>query len=72
MFSIIDASHHKIGHYGINSTDEEISKRYCNVPRELVIFYIENCEGCIKKKKKSSRVGLVIKPIISDSFNFRG
>ena len=46
---------------------------YCNIPRNLVHEYIQHCERCLEKRKKSETAsGVVVKPISAKDLNERG
>ena len=48
------------------------SKRYCNISRKIISYFIQLCRVCQEKNHKQINKGVVVKPILSSDFNSRG
>ncbi|KAL1488341.1 hypothetical protein ABEB36_014818 [Hypothenemus hampei] len=71
-FTIIEDIHRACGHKGEKKTHKKVSEHYANIPISSVKKVIAQCERCAEKIKKSSTVGLVVRPLISKDLNQRG
>lgn len=57
---------------GERKTHLKICENYSNISRKIVSHYIKQCERCIEKmRKKEVSAGVVVKPILSTTFNQR-
>lgn len=70
VFDIIHSSHIETGHGGRNVLLKDLSKKFANISREQVMFFIQLCEECHLKKSKV-RKSIVVKPIVSNEMNSR-
>lgn len=70
LFDIIDDAHKTTGHGGRNVTNNELKKKFANISREHIMYFLELCEECQLKKTKV-RKSLVVKPIVSNHMNSR-
>lgn len=71
MFDICFEAHLNTGHGRRDRMETELSRRYANVTRPVTQAFLDLCEECQLKRKKTKR-NVVVKPIISNSFNSRG
>ena len=69
---MIKTAHSGIGHGGIHKTYKELKKQFANISREVIKLFIQLCEQCILKKKRSETSKLIVRPITSSDFNSRG
>ena len=58
IFDAIHSEHLSAGHGARDITHIKVSKLYANISREVVSKYLELCETCLLKKKKSEKVSL--------------
>ena len=49
-----------------------LTSKYANVSCDAVTLYKELCEECVKKRKRPTRQGVVVRPIITNEFGSRG
>ncbi|XP_023214332.1 KRAB-A domain-containing protein 2-like, partial [Centruroides sculpturatus] len=70
IFQILHDAHIAIGHGGRNRMEKELSTKYKNITREMIIIYLNLCEIC-QKKKNVPKKGLVVKPILCNKMNSR-
>jgi hypothetical protein len=50
-------------------TYKELKKQFANISREVIKLFIQLCEQCILKKKRSETSKLIVRPITSSDFN---
>lgn len=72
LYRLIKTAHSGIGHGGIHKTYKELKKQFANISREVIKLFIQLCEQCILKKKRSETSKLIVRPITSSDFNSRG
>ena len=72
LYRLIKTAHSGIGHGGIPKTYKELKKQFANISREVIKLFIQLCEHCILKKKRSETSKLIVRPITSSDFNSRG
>ena len=53
LYRLIKTAHSGIGHGGIHITYKELKKQFANISREVIKLFIQLCEQCILKKKRS-------------------
>ncbi|XP_022177881.1 KRAB-A domain-containing protein 2-like [Myzus persicae] len=70
MFDILHMAHINCGHGGRNRMEHSIKQKYKNITRDIIVLYLQLCEIC-NKKHAHPKKGLVIKPILSKTFNSR-
>lgn len=70
LFDVIHTAHINCGHGGRDRVEYAIKKKYKNINRELIAFYLNLCETC-NKKHAHPRKGLVVKPMVFEEFNSR-
>jgi len=70
MFEILHMAHINCGHGGRNRMEHSIKQKYKNITRDIILLYLQLCEIC-NKKHAHPKKGLVIKPILSKTFNSR-
>ena len=54
------------GHVGRNKTNYQLSIRYSCIPKDIIHFFIDNCDICLLKIKKNYSAALI--PIRSSQF----
>ena len=59
-------------HGWIHKTYKELKKQFANISREVIKLFIQLCEQCILKKKRSETSELIVGPITSSDFNSCG
>ena len=68
--NLIRTVHCETGHGGERKTHKKLLDLYCNIPRNLVHEYIQHCERCVEKRKKSETAsGVVVKPLSAKDLN---
>ena len=72
LYRFIKTAHSGIEHGGIHKTYKELKKQVANISREVIKVFIQLCEQCILKKKRSETSKLIVRPITSSDFNSRG
>jgi hypothetical protein len=72
LYRLMKTAHSGIGHGGIHKTYKELKKQFANISREVIKLFIQLCEQCILKKKRSETSKLIVRPITSSDFNSRG
>ena len=73
VINLIRTVHCETGHGGERKTHKKLLDLYCNIPRNLVHEYIQHCERCVEKRKKSETAsGVVVKPLSAKDLNERG
>lgn len=70
MFDVLHEIHVSIGHGGRNRMIVESKKKYANITQDVILLYLRLCKPC-QMKQKSTRKGLVVKPILSNELNSR-
>ena len=71
--NVIRLMHQESGHAGERKTHKKIQDQYDNITRGLVREYINRCERCCEKRKKTeTSSGVVIQPILVNDLNDRG
>lgn len=70
MYDKLLELHLATGHGGRDRLIDEVKKKYCGITKEAVMIFISYCEECQLKRKKT-RKGLVVKPIVSNAMNSR-
>ena len=63
LYLLIKTAHSGIGHGGIHKTYKESKKQFANISREVIKLFIQLCEQCILKKKRSETSKLIVRPI---------
>jgi hypothetical protein len=48
-----------------------LNPKYANVSREVVELYKELCEECMKKRKRPTTTGVVVRPILTSDYGSR-
>lgn len=67
MFDILHMAHINCGR---NRMEHSIKQKYKNITRDIILLYLQLCEICNEKHAQPKK-GLVIKPILSKTFNSR-
>ncbi|GBN12263.1 KRAB-A domain-containing protein 2 [Araneus ventricosus] len=70
LFQVLHETHLAIGHGGRDRLLKEFSTKYKNVTRHDIELYIHLCEPW-RKKQKSIKKGIVVKPMIFSEINSR-
>lgn len=70
IFQVLHDAHIAIGHGGRNHMEKELSTKYKNITREMIVIYLNLCEIC-QKKQNVPKKGLVVKPILNNEMNSR-
>lgn len=55
VYDIIEEVHIATGHGGRDQTLNRLKLTYENITRELVMLFIENCDNCKQKRRKSEK-----------------
>jgi hypothetical protein len=71
LYRLIKTGNSGIGHGGIHKTYNKLKKQFANISREVIKLFIQLCEQCILKKKRSETSKLIVRPITSSDFNSR-
>lgn len=69
--TVMDA-HVSLGHAGVRSMKKHIDKNYANVSESVIDLYKKMCTHCKKKEKGVLKQHVVVKPIVTKSFQHRG
>lgn len=72
MYPLIKTAYIGVGHGGIHKTNKELKRQFANISREAIRILGSNYEQCILKRKRSEISKLVVQPILSADFNYRG
>ena len=70
-FDIIQRVHIGTGHGGRDKMVKELRKKYTNITTESVGLFKSMCKECMKKRKRVSTKGVVVRPIISNNYGSR-
>ena len=70
MFTIIHDSHIRTGHGGRDVIVKDVTKKYPNITREIIMEYLKLCKECALKKGKAKK-SVVVQPILSKEMNSR-
>ena len=71
--NVIRVMHQETGHSGERKTHKKIQAMYDNITRDVVREYINRCERCCEKRRKSETAsGVIVKPILVKDLNERG
>ena len=70
MFDIVKRIHINTGHGGRDKMTKAL-KKYVNITREVVELFKSLCTDCMKKRKRSSIKGVVVKPILTSDYGSR-
>lgn len=65
IFQVLHDAHIAIGHGGRNHMEKELSTKYKNITKEMIVIYLNLCEIC-QKKQNVPKKGLVVKPILNN------
>ena len=72
MFDIIQRAHNATLHGGRDKMQKELNKKYVNITREVLGLYKSLCTECMKKRKRITTKGVVVRPILANDFGSRG
>ena len=72
MYCVAKKIHFAVIHGRRDKMIKEANKKYANVAIEALELFKEQCEECQLKKRRTASKGIVVKPIISKEFNYRG
>ena len=71
--NVIRVMHQESGHSGERKTHKKIQAMYDNITRDVIREYINRCERCCEKRRKSETAsGVIVKPILVKDLNERG
>jgi len=71
IFDVIKRVHIVTGHGGRDKMLKALNPKYANVSREVVELYKELCEECMKKRKRPTTTGVVVRPILTSDYGSR-
>ena len=69
-YDIVRRSHIATGHGGRQKMLKDLNSKYANITRETVELFKDHCLTCFEKTR-STRSGVVIRPLLSQDFNSR-
>ena len=69
--AVVQQAHAATGHGGRDRMIKELDKKYKNIPREALKFFIGNCSVCQQKAVRQRTKGVVVKPILTKDFMSR-
>ena len=72
LYQLINTAHSGVGHGGLHKTYKELKKQFANISREIIKIFLNICEQCIVKKKRTETTKLVVKSVVTSDFNSRG
>ena len=72
MFDIIKRIHIATGHGGRDKMLKVIVQKYANITSQAVELYKSLCVECMKKRKRVTTKGVVVKPILTSEYGSRG
>jgi hypothetical protein len=70
IFDVVHNTHLKIGQGGRTRMEKELTRKYKNVTKEIILTYLNLCKQC-EAKKSMPRKGSVSKPMIFRELNSR-
>ena len=71
MYDVIKKSHFSLNHAGRDKMQKELNRKYVNIPLQAINLFKSMCDEC-QLRRKGQRKGVVVRPILSSSFNSRG
>ena len=71
LYETINKIHIDKGHPGISKMMQFMKKKYSNVTQDAITHFVSFCEECNRKKNKTSKKSIVVKPIRSNMVNER-
>ena len=72
LFNVIHEAHIAVGHGGRTRIIKELNRKCKNVTVESIVTYLRLCEPCREKKKqKTLKKGIIVKPVLHDEMNSR-
>ncbi|XP_018330198.1 KRAB-A domain-containing protein 2-like [Agrilus planipennis] len=70
IFQILHETHLAIGHGGRNRMEKELSNKYKNITREIIVIYLNLCKVC-QKRMNVSKKDFEVDPTVSSEMNSR-
>ena len=72
MYDILKRAHISTGHGGRDQMVKVLFEKYANITNDVISLYKSLCVECMKKRKRITTKGVVVRPIITKDFGSRG